>query len=157
MNIHLVQNSLSATFSKSQKSHYARTRCNLLLFEDGLTSLWSVPRHIEVVMLELLNSEKAMFITTLVIIGHTSAIINLYIKRRAWLGLKTIDPSLIYSSLIYAKDKSETRMYFFKKYFKVSVGEGQMLGKWKCSAILMQLRCRWGADAVQVRCSEVAV
>ena len=84
--------------------------------EDNLTSLWSVPRHIEVVMLELLNSEKAMFIITLAIIGHTSIIINLYIKRRAWLGLKTIDPSLIYSSLIYAKDKSETRMYFFKRF-----------------------------------------
>ena len=82
-------------------------------------------------MLELLNLENAMFITTLVIIGHTSTIINLYIKRRAWLGLKTIDPSLIYSSLIYAKDKSETRMYFF---------------------ILMQLRCMCGGEGEVRRC-----
>ena len=29
MNIHLVRNSLNANFSKSQKSHYARTRCTV--------------------------------------------------------------------------------------------------------------------------------
>ena len=39
MNIHLVQNSLNATFSQSPKSHYASTRCKFRFYTSKMNEI----------------------------------------------------------------------------------------------------------------------